>query len=168
MFVINNLGKRLIMEQRQLLSMTLVTILTFSMSSCANDEFWSQFSGCKNINSVGVTRGDATNSWETESVEYEAGQSGVLYLKHVNVMLNCATEKVVVTASVDDRHIKIVENPIGETANCVCPMDVECKIDGLSKGEYTISFYRSNDADLYLEFKVDYSDSLKGSYIKGG
>jgi hypothetical protein len=45
-------------------------------------------------------------------------------------------------------------------------MDVECKITGLSNGEYTISFYRNNDTDLYLEFKIDYSDSLIGSYIK--
>ena len=143
-----------------------VAMLTISMSSCGNDDFWSQFSGCKNVNSIGETRGDSTNFWEAESVEYEAGNSGVLYLKHINVMLNCATEKVVVTASVNDRHIKIIENPIGDTANCVCPMDVECKITGLSNGEYTISFYRNNDTDLYLEFKIGYSDSLIGSYIK--
>ena len=143
-----------------------VAMLTISMSSCGNDDFWSQFSGCKNVNSIGETRGDSTNFWEAESVEYEAGNSGVLYLKHINVMLNCATEKVVVTASVNDRHIKIIENPIGDTANCVCPMDVECKITGLSNGEYTISVYRNNDTDLYLEFKIDYSDSLIGSYKK--
>ena len=154
------------MEQRQLLSMVLVTMLTVFMSSCGNDDFWSQFSGCKNVNSVGETRGDATNPWEIESVEYEAGKTGVLYLKHVNVKFNCATEKVIVTASVNDRHIKIIENPIGDSANCVCLMDVECKINGLSNGEYTISFYRCNDTDLYFEFKIDYSDLLKGSYIK--
>lgn len=144
----------------------LVLMMTVFMSSCGNDDFWSQFSGCKNVNAVGETRGDATNPWETESVDYEAGKTGVLYLKHVNVKYNCATEKVIVTASVNDRHIKIIENPIGDSANCVCPMDVECKINGLSDGEYTISFYRYNDTDLYLEFKIDYSDLLKGSYIK--
>ena len=154
------------MRKNYILWMSVVLMLVVGMSSCGNDDFWSQFSGCKNVNAVVVTRGDSTNPWETESVEYEAGKSGVLYLKHINVMLNCATEKVVVTASVNDRHIKIIENPIGDTANCVCPMDVECKITGLSNGEYTISFYRNNDTDLYLEFKIDYSDSLIGSYIK--
>jgi hypothetical protein len=49
------------MRKNYILWMSVVLMLVVGMSSCGNDDFWSQFSGCKNVNAVVVTRGDSTN-----------------------------------------------------------------------------------------------------------
>lgn len=153
------------MELRRFVFSTIsVVMLAPVMTSCGSDEFWSQFSGCKNDSYVIETRSNSANIWDSEGIEYEARKSGELYLKHINGLFNCATVDIKVSASVDGTHIRIVEIPIGDSANCVCPMDVECLLKGLNDGEYTISFYERDGVSLRFEFKIAYSNSLKGAF----
>lgn len=152
----------------------LAALLLATMGVCGcgsdNDEdkalVQSRWSGCKNESINDETRNSNQSPWEEENVEYESKNGGQLYLKHVNALFNCATENVEVTATVNGRCISIVERGIGNSANCICPMDVECLLRGLSAGKYTISIYKNKDSesDLQFSFTIDYNDSLKGLY----
>ena len=119
--------------------LTALLLATMGVCGCGSDDedkalVQSRWSGCKNESINDETRNSNQSPWGEESVEYESKNGGQLYLKHVNALFNCATENVEVTATVNGRCISIVERGIGNSANCICPMDVECLLRGLSAG----------------------------------
>jgi hypothetical protein len=154
------------------ISMATMAMLVIAIISCSSDEenvstlAWSRFSGCKQEPLENRVQGKSTLPLYLECIEYEGRKSGQLYLKHVNAKLNCETERVDISTSIVDKHIKIVENPIGNAANCVCRMDIEYLLNGLSNGKYVVSIYQHSEANLQFEFTIDYSDTLKGTFEK--
>lgn len=143
-----------------------VVLMMAVVSGCGDDNekglAWSKSSGCK---TEAMTRSDDANPWGTESVEYEARGGGQLYLKHVNALFNCATERVEVAAKIEGSQISIIEQPVGsDNANCVCPQDVECCLNGLETGTYTVTYYFRNESNPLFSFSVKYDSALKGTY----
>ena len=143
-----------------------VALTMVGVSGCGDDNekglAWSKSSGCK---TEAMTRSDDANPWGTESVEYEARSGGQLYLKHVNALFSCDTERVEVSAKIEGSKISIIEQPVGnDEVNCLCPQDVECCLNGLETGTYTVTYYFRTESNPLFSFSVKYDSTLKGSY----
>ena len=127
---------------------------------------WYKHSGCKSVpKSVKARTDGKTSGWGEEVFEYENKGNGKLYLKHANAIFNCETEDIKVSASIDGNTINVIEQGIGNSANCVCPFDVECLIEGLAFGQYRVLVYMNDISGLLYEFPIDYEENMpKGIY----
>ncbi len=127
---------------------------------------WYKHTGCKSMPKQVKSRADVTGTgWLEEAFEYENKGNGKLYLKYVNAIFNCATEDIKVTASFDGDAINVIYQGIGNSANCVCPFDVECLMEGLAFGQYRVLVYRNDMSGLLYEFPLGYTENMpKGIY----
>lgn len=126
---------------------------------------WHRSSGCKSEPKLVKAKGESAFPWDEELVEYEKKENSQLYLKHVNAIFNCGTDEVQVSATIDGRNINIIEQGDDVSANCVCPFDVECLVNGLTDGIYKIGIYQGSLSNLRYEFVIEYTSSMtKGTY----
>ena len=64
-----------------------------------------------------------------------------------------------------DKTINVIYQGIGNSANCVCPFDVECLIEGLAFGQYRVLVYMNDMSGLLYEIPIDYAENMpKGTY----
>jgi len=82
------------------------------------------------------TRGEENNNHSY--FELTATDNGGLYVKHVNVYFNCASNKFDVRASLDGQTITVTELDIiqdGMMATCICPYDLGYEVGSLENGK---------------------------------
>lgn len=152
--------------------------VTLLMVGCNNDDenpktpghnpslIWYKHTGCKSMPKQVRSSADMTGTgWLDEAFEFENKGNGKLYLKHVNAIFNCETEDIKVSASIQGDAINVIYQGIGNSANCVCPFDVECLIEGLAFGQYRVLVYMNDMSGLLYEIPIDYAENMpKGTY----
>lgn len=117
-------------------------------------------SGCKDQSEVSVRNAPEIQ----EYVEYAGNKDGYLYIRHVNVLLNCCPDTIKATASIEGEVLLITEKEIDPKCNCSCNYDLMYKIGPLTTARrYTLRMYR--ETLEYAEFSFTYDKSLKNSVI---
>lgn len=100
-------------------------------------------SGCK---TSGVTQesalanGSFADMGFEESVEYTSKDDGYVFIKHVNSILQCCSDKKNVDISRNGNKITVREYDVETSCNCLCPFDMQYEIGPLEPGEYVVTF----------------------------
>lgn len=119
-----------------------------------------EVSPCKANSSSAVTRAAADYP---HSLEYEAAANGMLRLKDVNCLVNCAIQgidtDVTLVGSVIT--VNVQENTGDVVANCICPVDIEMTVGPLNDGDYTLTYCRNGKEAVRTG--ITYSSKLKGT-----
>ncbi len=100
-----------------------------------------------------------------DCLEYDYNGEDELLLTHVNAGFNCCP-KITTNITINDNLITIEEIEISGDCDCLCLFDVYYEIINLEPGEYIISIIEPYiyEDDEILEFAVDLSSSISGSY----
>ena len=112
---------------------------------------WTKVTGCL----------EETRGMFAETITVEARENGQLYFKNGNAYFCCEHEKLTIAASVNGKTISITEQETGPYANCICPYDLECLVEGLKAGDYEVVVMRDNLEKC--RFNISYSSTLKQS-----
>lgn len=117
--------------------------------------------GCKQESVPGDTdRSKITDIFGEEYVEYTSKSDGYLYVRHVNAIFNCCSEKIKVTSSESGGIITVSEADTDISCNCVCPFDVSYEIGPLEKGRtYTLNIL--NNGSAHVDFTFTYPSDGK-------
>ena len=127
--------------------------------------------GCKSY-----TRAGSTNDTDKSYFELKATGDNMLYVKHVNAMFNCASDKFDVNVEADGNFITITEydrlNPEYAMA-CMCAFDLGYEIGPLNEGQtYTIKIITGSaphysdmlPANKEVVFEIVYTPVLSRTY----
>ncbi len=87
-----------------------------------------------------------------------------LVLRHLKADLNCCLEYQV-GVELDGASVEIVEKDAGPPCDCICPFDLEARIDGLAPGFYTVTV-RALRYQKPLTFEVEIPEC--GRFILAG
>ena len=128
--------------------------------------------GCKSY-----TRAGSTNNADGSYFELSAIGDNMLYVKHVNAMFNCASDKFEVNVEADGNSITITEydklNPEYAMA-CMCAFDLGYEIGPLDEGKsYTIKIITGSapqdpnmiPANEEVVFEIVYTSGLSKTIV---
>ncbi len=150
----------------KILKLSVVFLLfLFIGASCQNDEddIYGKIK-IKDFNYVGCKDENALEkSAYTELIEYKAVDDNYLLIKHENAGFNCCVDKLITNVELDNTSIFFTEDETGESCDCICKYDIECKVGPLEYGEYL--FVLKKGAIVMSEFKLLFNSSTDSTYI---
>lgn len=94
-----------------------------------------EHSGCKP---------ETKSAFNSETIRFKSLDKGQLLVEHFDTYFNCEPGEITVTAKINNKTIEIYEDETDHAADCICPYDLEFKINGIEYGENTVSIYLMN------------------------
>lgn len=152
-----------------------ILLLFLVMAGCKDDnddpvEKTQREFALSNFNNTGCKSSTESRSGlygNDEYFELKAIKDGGLFVKHVNAIFNCASNKFEAKASIEGQTITVTEVNVmsidSPMANCVCPFDFDYEIGPLKDGA-TYSMTIITTTDIGIDDPRIIVDSLKTSF----
>ena len=113
-----------------------LSFIIFGLFSCEEEknEIVQDFDyfGCKS---------ETKNKINVETIRFKILNNRQLYVEHFDTYFNCEPGEITVSAKINNTTIEIYEDESDHSADCICPYDLEFKINGIKYGENIISIF---------------------------
>ncbi|NDV81089.1 hypothetical protein [Bacteroides sp. 51] len=101
----------------------------------------------------------------SELVQLKTTNNGLLNIKHIDAILNCAAGKITFDCNAGNGIIYITEKEESTSANCTCPYDLEytVKLPGYGKYKLIINGYEFGEFDFKANTDITLNKRLSPS-----
>lgn len=108
------------------------------------------YSGCLN---------NSRSTDNIESIHLKMQNNGQLLIEHKNVFFNCSPDTITLSIKTDSTYnIEINEDEVNPMANCICPYNLECIINGIKSEDYFISISQGDIEKIKIN--LDFSNDI--------
>ena len=116
----------------------LTTMFIVAIICCDGNDYPVSNIGLKNFSNTGCKPHTRSSGSDDSYFELKATEGNMLYVKHVNAVFNCASNKFDAKVEVDGNSITIREYDLTDLEimmSCQCPFDLGYEIGPLKNGE---------------------------------